>query len=160
LMLSFFIFLPVRGVALPLLMGLGRAKAPAFGLLAMGLVNLGPSLLLVDDYGLIGVALGTAVPNVIFGLLIAALACRSLDAAPAKLLGYAFGRPLLGLLPGLGFLYWIKLSIEPQSFGVLIPVGVAFVALFALMQVFFVFKHDPHMDLFAMLQARLGRSSS
>ena len=57
LMVSFFVFLPVRGVALPILMGLGRPRGPAFGLVGMGLANLGISLALVGPFGVQGLSL-------------------------------------------------------------------------------------------------------
>lgn len=157
LMLSFFVFLPVRGVALPLLMGLGQARAPALGLLAMGLCNLLLSVLLIRSLGLLGVALGTAIPNVIFGYLIARMACRDLKISMGAYLKHILGRSLLGALPGLLLLYWIKIGLEPTSYLQLVPAGMAFVLLFALCQVFFVYRGDPHMDLYAQLMGRLGR---
>src|SRR5204863_8923085 len=78
LMLSYVIFLPVRGVALPMLMGLGKAGLPTIGFLVTGSVNLGLSIVLVRPLGLAGVALGTAIPNVVFALMILLQACRQL----------------------------------------------------------------------------------
>ncbi|MDF1838713.1 MAG: oligosaccharide flippase family protein, partial [Planctomycetota bacterium] len=68
LMGSFFFFLPMRGVALPVLMGIGKTKGPGYGLLAMGLSNLAISLVLVNYYGILGVAYGTVIPNVVFSV--------------------------------------------------------------------------------------------
>jgi len=70
LMLSYLIFLPVRGVALPMLMGLGKAGLPTIGFLVTGFLNLGLSILFVRPLGLAGVALGTAIPNVLFPIVI------------------------------------------------------------------------------------------
>src|SRR5204863_127622 len=50
LMLSYLIFLPVRGVALPILMGLGKAGLPTIGFLVAGVLNLGLSILLVRPF--------------------------------------------------------------------------------------------------------------
>ena len=58
LMLSYLIFLPVRGVALPILMGIGKPRLPAIAFLITGIVNLVLSMLLVRPFGLAGVALG------------------------------------------------------------------------------------------------------
>src|SRR5205814_1431989 len=63
LMVSYLVFLPVRGVALPILMGLGKPGVPTIGFLIAGLVNLGLSVALAGPLGLAGVALGTAIPN-------------------------------------------------------------------------------------------------
>src|SRR5580765_8591705 len=40
LMLSTFVFLPVRGVAMPILVGIGKPRAPAIGFVISGLLNL------------------------------------------------------------------------------------------------------------------------
>ena len=40
LMVSSFVFLPIRGVALPLLMGLGKPRTPAIASVAAGVLNL------------------------------------------------------------------------------------------------------------------------
>ena len=105
LMVSFFVFLPVRGVALPVLMGLGRAKGPGIGLLSMGLVNVGLSIALIGPYGLLGVALGTAIPNVLFSAVFARTACATLGIPAARYAAYAFGRPLLAALISAGLLW-------------------------------------------------------
>ena len=39
-MLSALVFLPVRGVALPILMGLGKPGVPTIGFLTAGVLNL------------------------------------------------------------------------------------------------------------------------
>ena len=64
LMISCFAFLPVRGVALPILMGLGKPRAPTIAFLGAGVMNLVMSLALAKPFGLVGVAVGTAIPNV------------------------------------------------------------------------------------------------
>src|SRR6185436_8603456 len=65
LMASCFVFLPARGVALPVLMGLGKPRIPTIAFLAAGLLNLIMSALLARPFGLVGVAVGTAIPNVL-----------------------------------------------------------------------------------------------
>src|SRR5207249_12045033 len=65
LMVSNLVFLPVRGVALPVLMGLGKPKMPTVAFLIAGVLNLALSVLMAKPLGLAGVALGTAAPNVL-----------------------------------------------------------------------------------------------
>src|SRR5437667_621167 len=79
LMVSYLIFLPVRGVALPILMGLGKPGLPTIGFLAAGLLNLGLSIALARPLGLARVALGTAIPNVLFAGLVLWQAFRALE---------------------------------------------------------------------------------
>ncbi|MEO1696154.1 MAG: polysaccharide biosynthesis C-terminal domain-containing protein [Planctomycetota bacterium] len=147
LMLSFFLFLPVRGVALPVLMGLGRAKAPGLGLLAMGFANLGLSVALIGPYGLVGVALGTAIPNVVFSIVFARTACVALDVGPLHWLGYAFVRPLAAALVASAVLWGAAEWLEPTSFPVLVGAGVCYTALFGVLALAIAFRGDARFNL-------------
>ena len=101
LMASFLVFMPVRGVALPVLMGLGQPVRPASALVVMGVVNVIVSVALVKPLGLLGVALGTAVPNVAFSLFVAAIACKELGIRPFAFARYVVLRPLAASVPAL-----------------------------------------------------------
>lgn len=156
LMLSFFFYLPVRGVALPILMGLGKPAAPAIALLVMGAANLGLSIALVSSMGIFGVAIGTAIPNVLFAGAILVMACRELGVGVGEYLGYVSGRCLVGALVPLTLLAWFKYGLHVEGLVPLALAGVAMVVVFALTWVFFVFKGDPYLDLGAVL-SRLRR---
>jgi O-antigen/teichoic acid export membrane protein len=147
LMASFFFYLPVRGVALPILMGLGKPKAPAIVFLVMGLVNLVMSVALVGPLGILGVALGTAIPNVIFAGVILLMACKELGVGVGEYLSYVAGRCLLGSLVPLAFLAWCKLGLHVEDRVGLVSAGVAMVAVFAITWVLFVYKSDPYLDV-------------
>lgn len=129
LTLSFLFYLPVRGVALPLLMGLGKPRAPAIAMLLMGLVNLALSLALVSSHGIFGVALGTAIPNVLFALFVLFLACRELAITPATLLTRVLLRPLLAALPLALLLAFYEHHHPVRTWFALIASGLVFVAL-------------------------------
>ena len=163
LMLSFLVYLPVRGVALPVLLGLGRPALPALALLAMGILNLGASLALVGPYGILGVALGTAVPNVLFAVALLALACRALGVSLASYVGYVAVRAGAGVLVPLALLLAIKHGLRPASLGTLLLAGLASSAVFAAVWILFVYRNDPHLDLRgglarALSPARRGRT--
>lgn len=151
LTISYLIFLPVRGVALPILMGLGKPGLPTIGFLVAGVLNLGLSIWLVGPLGLAGVALGTAIPNVLFAALVVVRACRELETPVAAYLRYVFPRAALGALPVLGLLLWFKLGLDVRSLGGLAGAGVAMVVLFGLIWVAFVYRNDPYVDLRARL---------
>lgn len=152
LMLSFFCFLPIRGVALPALMGLGQARLPGFGLLAMGIGNLLLSLALVGPYGLTGVALGTAIPNVLFAVVIGRIACRSLGVSTSRWMGYAFGKPLAVAGVALAALYGATSAVEVQSFPELIVAGLAYTGLFGALCLAYAFARDPYLDTGPLLR--------
>lgn len=164
LMLSFFAYLPVRGVALPLLMGLGKPRFPALALLAMGVINLALSLALVGKLGILGVALGTAIPNVLFAAAVLVHAARELEVGVGRWLLYTVAKPLVGALVPLAFLVAIARWVPAPSFPVLLASGAAMVAIFAVVWVLFVFRADPYLDLRAMLARKLpalaGRSKA
>ena len=147
LMVSYLIFLPVRGVALPILMGLGKPGRPTIAFLAAGLLNLGLSILFVRPLGIAGVALGTAIPNVLFAGYVLTYACRELDTPVLGYLRYVVPRAVAGALPVLALLVWFKLGLGVRSIGELVIAGIVMVAVFALLWVLFVYRDDPYLDL-------------
>ena len=154
LMLSSLVFLPVRGVALPILMGLGKPRLPALAFLAAGVLNLVLSIALVGPLGLAGVALGTAIPNVLFAVVVLTLACRELNVGVLAYLRYVVPRAALGALPVLALLLGLRLGGHVQGMAGLVAAGVAMVLLFAVTWVFFVYRNDPYVDLRGRFRAR------
>jgi O-antigen/teichoic acid export membrane protein len=151
LMISSLVFLPVRGVALPILMGLGKPGLPTLGFLVAGLLNLGLSILLARPLGLAGVALGTAIPNLLFAVLVLVYACRELGTPVAEYVRYVVPRATFGALPALALLLWFKRGLDVKGLGGLAGAGLAMVLLFGLTWVFFVYRNDPYVDLRARL---------
>jgi O-antigen/teichoic acid export membrane protein len=153
LMVSSFVFLPIRGVALPLLMGLGKPKTPAIASVAAGLLNLGLSVLLIRPFGLVGVAVGTAIPNVLFAALVLVVACRALDLTVTDYVKYVVPRAALGAVPIVAVLMSLKLGLHIQTLAGLVGAGTVMVLLFGITWIFFVYRQDPYVDL----RPHLGR---
>ena len=147
LMISYLVFLPVRGVALPILMGLGKPKLPTIAFLIAGLVNLGLSIALVGPLGLAGVAIGTAIPNVIFAALVLRYACRELQTPLLEYIRYVVPRALVGGVPVLAILLWFKLGLDVRGLIGLAAAGVAMIAVFGAMWVLFVYRNDRYVDI-------------
>jgi O-antigen/teichoic acid export membrane protein len=153
LTISSLVFLPVRGVALPVLMGMGKPRLPTIAFVVAGTLNVLLSIALARPFGLTGVALGTAVPNVAFAIVVLHLACRELDIPIATYLGYVVPRAVAGAVPVLALLLWFRLSIGVETFTGLVAAGSAMVLLFGLTWIFFVYRNDPYVDV----QGHLGR---
>ncbi len=147
LMVSYLVFLPVRGVALPILMGLGKPGLPTIGFLVTGLINLGLSIALARPLGLAGVAIGTAVPNVLFAALILWQACHELGTPVGQYLRYVVPRATVGVVPVVALLLWCKNGLDVRTLPELVGAGLAMVLVFALTWVFFVYRNDPYLDL-------------
>lgn len=171
LMISFVFFLPVRGVALPILMGLGKPEKPALALLGMGIVNLALSLVLVGPFGILGVAVGTAVPCIVFAGAVAVFACRELHVPIGEYLRYVGSRASLGVAPAVALLLFLKLGVHVFAstlarsvmFVHLLLAGLAMVAVFAATWIFFVYRGDPYFDISSRLQRfvpGLGRTKA
>jgi len=156
LMVSYLVFLPVRGVALPILMGLGKPGVPTIGFLVAGLVNLGLSVALARPMGLAGVALGTAIPNVLYSGVVLVQACRELQTPVPAFLRYVVPRAILGALPVLALLLWFKFGLDVHGIGQLTGAGVAMTLVFGLLWVFFVYRNDPYVDLRSRLVGQRG----
>ncbi len=147
LMVSYLVFLPVRGVALPILMGLGKAGLPTIGFLVAGVLNLVLSIVLVRPMGLAGVALGTAIPNVLFAGAVLWQACRELDVSILQFFRYVVPRAMLGALPVGALLLWFKLHLDVRGIAALVGAGLAMTLVFAVTWVFFVYRKDPYVDV-------------
>jgi O-antigen/teichoic acid export membrane protein len=147
LMLSTFIFLPVRGVAFPILVGIGKPRVPALGFLASGVLNLVLSIALAGPFGLVGVAVGTAIPSALLAIVVLVIACRELEIGVRRYVEYVVPRAAFGALPILALLVWCRVGLQVQGFLGLAAAGVATVALFALTCVVFVYHRDPLVDL-------------
>ena len=154
LMASFLVYLPVRGVALPVLLGLGRARQPALALLAMGVLNLGLSLALVGPFGILGVAIGTAIPNVIFAWVLLRLACRELGMGIASYVGYVAPRATIGALVPLAVFLASKHAIGVSGMTALVAAGCVGTIGFAAAWILFVQRGDPHFGVPAEPSAR------
>jgi O-antigen/teichoic acid export membrane protein len=151
LMVSYLFFLPIRGVALPMLMGLGKTKVPTIGFLVTGVLNLVLSIVLVRPMGLAGVALGTAIPNVLFALVVFVNAARELDVSIGSFFRYVVPRAVLGALPALALLLWLKAQLDLSSLFAIAASGVAMTIVFGATLVFFVYRNDPYLNLRAAL---------
>jgi len=155
LMLSFLVWLPVRGVAIAVLFGLGKPRAAALAFVLMGVVNLAISLALVERLGIVGVALGTAIPNVVFAVYVLVLACRAIGLPLREYVAYVVPRALLGALVPLGFLLGVKYGAAPSALPYLVAAGAAMVVVFAATWLLFVYRGDRYVDVRGIL-GRLG----
>src|SRR5262249_21997701 len=137
LMVSCLFFLPIRGVAQVMLIGMGKPRTPTFAFVMAGILNLILSIVLIRPFGLAGVALGTAIPNVLFAVIVLRGICRELDISPARYVAYLVPRAALGTLPVLCFLWLWKMSFNVDSIAAFAAAGSAMSVLFALIWVFF-----------------------
>ena len=83
-----------QSVASRILYGMGKLKLFARLALVEAVVNLGLSLALVGPFGLVGVAVAVAVPNVIFCVFVIAYACRTLEVGASRYLFACWLKPL------------------------------------------------------------------
>ena len=83
-----------QSVASRILYGMGKLKLFARLALVEAVVNLGLSLALVGPFGLVGVAIAVAVPNVIFCVFVIAYACRTLEVGASRYLFASWLKPL------------------------------------------------------------------
>jgi O-antigen/teichoic acid export membrane protein len=99
------------------LYGLSRHRVIAYSRLIEGAINLTLSVVLVQQYGLAGVAIGTAAPQI---LMVAAILPRLLSQwVPINLRDYylsTYVRPLAASLPFWAVCWWIAHVVRPANF--------------------------------------------
>ncbi len=158
LVASALIYLPARGVAQPILVGLGKVEVPAVTCLAAGALSVLLGVVLVKPFGLPGLALGVGIPLVLMSIVLLVLACRELSVSFLGFLRYAVLRSVLGTVPVLGLLLWLREGWEVRSLQGLMS-SFFMTSLFCLaVGAFFVFRNDPYLDVLSQLRGlRLWR---
>lgn len=123
------------GVLRAVLFGIGYVRVPSLVYLAEALVNLGLSLALCGPFGLMGVALGTAIPVVVFELgILLPYGMRRLDIRPWELVRDTVGAQLLPLTALLAYAVyvdsitlarrdWLSLVVITTGGGVVLAAG-------------------------------------
>jgi O-antigen/teichoic acid export membrane protein len=111
------------------LLGTGRHRLVAWVSLGEALANLLISLLLVVPLGLLGVAIGTAIPIVIanLGILVPA-GCRAVGTSMSALLREVLRAPFAGVVPASMVCALLRVTLPPASLGAVVLQG-AFVGL-------------------------------
>ncbi len=116
-------FAMAQSVSARFLYGLGRLKWYARFMLVEAGTNLLLSLLLVPWLGTVGVALGTAIPNVLSNLAVMLTICRVLHIDPRTYLRQVFARPLAGAAL-LGAAWWLMVGrTAPTTWGAFVLTG-------------------------------------
>lgn len=104
--------------------GMGRLRWFAWMTISEALANLLISLVLVRYLGIVGVAIGTAIPNVAFNLALIFYACRVLDVPIGAYMRGAFLAPLAAATgPLITWCTWRILAGEPSDWPHLLVVG-------------------------------------
>lgn len=156
LLIAHFVFLPVRGVALPILTGIGSPRKATVAFLVAGVVNLVLSLVFLPLAGLDGVAYAMAVPLTGFAAYLLALVCKELGLAPMRWISYVFGAATLGAAIVVAATVGIRLALRPDTLIGLVAAGIVYCVVFVLVWVLLVHRGDPHVDFLASLKAKLA----
>lgn len=147
LMVSYLFFLPMRGVAMPILMGIGKPVHATLAVLVAGLANLVLSVALVGPLGLDGVAWGTTIPNLGLSAAFTVLICRELDIPIGAYLTEVLPRSLLGFAIVLAALLGLRSLWQPAGLASLGVAGLVTVLFFAFVWYALVLRNDRHVAL-------------
>ncbi len=158
LMASFLLYLPSRGVAQPMLMGIGKPRDPTLMFVGAAVLNLALSIVLAPRFGLVGVAIGTAVPNVLYAMGVLVVACREVEMPITRFIRYTYVRTTIGAIPAALILYWISREVDVERLWGLLAAGISLVIVFAGIWWVYVYRGDPYVDLRAGLR-RVWESS-
>lgn len=147
LMISGLVFLPVRGVAIPILMGIGKPGKATVAFLISGVLNLVLSVILVRPLGLLGVAIGTAIPNVLFGIVLLVICAKELNFRILEYMSRVVKLPLIGAIPLAVTLVWCDRSLHLKGFPGLALAGLISMVVFALVWGCFVYRADEDINI-------------
>ena len=112
-----------QSVAARILYGLGKLTLFARLALAEAVLNLALSLVLVGPFGLEGVAMAVAVPNVLFCLIAIAYVCRVLEVTATSYLLHAWFKPLvLACVPAI--IWWLLVPVRATWIEISLGIGI------------------------------------
>lgn len=98
------------------LYGISRHRTIALLRIAEAVANLALSVVLVKWMGLVGVALGTAVPSAVIVLLVLPFTvCPMLGVALGDYYDRAYLRPLVAVAPFVAGAWWVRMYARPDS---------------------------------------------
>ncbi len=144
LMVSYLVLLPIRGVAVPMLMGIGEAKWLTIATVGAGVLNVVLSILWVGPYGLGGAAWATFVPNVLLAGAMVHLVCRAFDVGVFDYLSATLPLPLIGGFAALAVLEWWQQIWHPSGLLGLGVAGLLTIVVSGAVWTGLVLRHDPH----------------
>ncbi len=144
---SYLVMLPIRGVATPLLMGLGKAKWPTITTITAGLLNVVLSILWVGPYGVEGVAWSVLLPNLLLAGAMVVLVCRALRVPIKTYLANTLPLAVIGGFAALALLIWWDHLWQPSGFFGLAIAGLLTVGVTAALWSGLVLRHDRHVAL-------------
>lgn len=99
-----------------ILLGSGRHKQLTMLTATTGLVGTGLAVMLVDVYGLIGIAMGLAAAIVVFqGIVMPSYVCRTMNIGVFEYVRDAVAGPVLATLPFVLVLYFLRVAVQPTS---------------------------------------------
>jgi O-antigen/teichoic acid export membrane protein len=104
-----------------ILLGMGRHRTLAAVLLLEGGINIVLSILLSRNFGIVGVALGTAIPLTVTSVFfLPRHVCRELDMSVRTFLSQAYLLPLTLCVPLVGLLWLMKREFPAHHYGSLV----------------------------------------
>jgi O-antigen/teichoic acid export membrane protein len=109
------LFFVSQGPGSLILQGIARHKWIAVAAIISGIMNLMISILLVQRIGLLGVALGTLIPNLLEWLFVLPYSLKELRIPFLTMLRQVFLPSILPGIPMFLVLFWLRVSFMPDS---------------------------------------------
>ena len=107
-----------------ILLGTGRHRLVAFVSLGEAIANLALSVVLVRRFGMLGVAMGTAIPIALANLFILMpAACRQVQVPLHTFLRLVLAAPVAGALPAIAVCVMLRLLYPPTSLAAILGEG-------------------------------------
>jgi O-antigen/teichoic acid export membrane protein len=126
-----------------ILLGTGHHRLVAYSALAEAIANLILSVILVRRFGILGVAIGTAVPIVITNLFVLLpAACRMLGYRPGAFLRIVLAAPATGAVPAIVACVALRIAWPPASLAAVLIEGGAICLVYAVSVWAFGFPRD------------------
>lgn len=160
LSVGFLVGLPASTISAALY-GLGRHHHVAYARIAEGLVNLTLSIVLVQKIGVVGVAIGTAVPQVLAaGLYLPSLLPRFMPIDLKTYYQWAYLRPIVAAIPMAAACWAIEHLVQPATLLAFFATTAAAAVVYALPCWWLVLTAEEQRHAAALLRSRRSAAVS
>lgn len=141
-----------------MLYGLNRHRHLAYILLAEAILKVGLTIVLLPSHGVLGAAIGTAVPELIASIvIIPLLIVRCVGLSIGRYFREAFFPPIACVVPVVALVFALKTAIPPESWTLLIAEIAAGLLLYGALAVRYCLDEPQHRAVFGSLSGIMKR---
>lgn len=141
------------------LYGLSKHSVIAYWSIVEAIVNLVLSIILVQHYGLVGVALGTAIPHVLIAMILYPIyACKVTETNIMWFWKEVYIRPVIAIIPFALMAWWVRNNISVDSLFYFFVIILLMCVVYAVIAYFVVLKSEEREKVVSIVSRKFSKA--